>query len=135
MSQSEEGRAAPAAQPRDPVSGEQIELASREGNVGDSLAAPQSVLQDAIVKSSKLRSFLVVVTICGVPLLNSMQSGLLTVGLPSIALNLRLTNDLLLWLALNSSIVSMTDSCVGPPPCMLSAVAAACFFLAPLPMW
>jgi hypothetical protein len=135
MSRSEEDRATVATQPHDAIPGEQIELAPREGKVGDSSTTPQSIIQDAIVKSSKLRSFLVVITICGVPLLNTMQSGLLTVGLPSIALNLQLTNDLLLWLALNSSIVSMTDSYVGLPPCMPSAVAAACFFLAPLPMW
>lgn len=60
----------------------------------------QPVLEDdeaPPVILSRSRTVLVIATLTGVTLANSMSTGLLTVGLPRIAADLRLSEDLLLW--------------------------------------
>lgn len=46
---------------------------------------------------SRSRTVLVIATLTGVTFANSMSTGLLTVGLPRIAADLSLSEDLLLW--------------------------------------
>lgn len=46
---------------------------------------------------SKSRAVLIIVTVAGVNFLNTMGSGILTVALPTIATDLGLIQELLLW--------------------------------------
>jgi MFS family permease len=57
---------------------------------------------------SRARAAVVVATVAGVSFLNTLGSGLLTVGLPRIAADLELPNNLLLWPA---SVFALTAGC------------------------
>jgi MFS family permease len=57
---------------------------------------------------SRVRASVVVATVAGVSFLNTLGSGLLTVGLPRIAADLNLASNLLLWPA---SIFALTAGC------------------------
>lgn len=46
---------------------------------------------------SRLRMVMVIATVAGMTLVNSLLTGLLTVGLPSIAQDVKLEDSLLLW--------------------------------------
>lgn len=50
---------------------------------------------------SKLRSTLIIASLTGITFSSSMSHGLLTVGLPYIAVDLRLPDHLLLWYLFN----------------------------------
>jgi hypothetical protein len=46
---------------------------------------------------SRWKTFTIISTVTGITLLNSMQNGIVTVGLPTIARDLGLSESLILW--------------------------------------
>lgn len=51
--------------------------------------------QDVVI--SRIRAVILIATLTGITFVGSMSGGLLTVGLPSIAADLKLPSNLLLW--------------------------------------
>ena len=72
----------------------------------------QSLTADAIMYPplSRWKSFTIITTVTGITILNSMQNGIVTVGLPTIGRDLQLSDSLILWCDPHQ--VSLT---VGPP--------------------
>lgn len=68
----------------------------------------QQLDSDARPEMSRARAAVIVATVAGVSFLNTLGSGLLTVGLPRIAAELHLANNLLLWPA---SVFALTAGC------------------------
>ena len=83
------------------------------GPNGESLLPPAGLQQrhlsdPAAPAVPRARAAVVVATVAGISLLNTLGSGLHTVGLPHIAADLNLLNNLLLWPA---SVFALTASC------------------------
>lgn len=66
-------------------------LFAHDNDSGEGVSAPQNV------QLSRARAVILIATLTGITFVGSMSGGLLTVGLPSIAKDLRLPDNLLLW--------------------------------------
>ncbi|CAG8236996.1 unnamed protein product [Penicillium salamii] len=75
--------------------------------------------ESRIVNLSRSSAVILITTLSGITFVGSMSSGLLTVGLPTIAKDLNLPNNLLLWPA---SVYSLANGC-----CLLLAGSMADF--------
>jgi hypothetical protein len=64
------------------------------GNVGEERGLTETVTYPSL---SKLETFTIITTVTGITVLNSMQNGIVTVGLPTIGRDLQLSSSLILW--------------------------------------
>jgi len=87
-----------------PSMGEGIELVRvRSQNLTHESAAEHSedrgLATDTITypNLSRLETFTIISTVTGITILNSMQNGIVTVGLPTIGRDLGLNSSLILW--------------------------------------
>ena len=81
-----------------------IELSRRSRDVdGDAAATAQEeegqVLTETVTYPalSRWKTFTIISTVTGITVLNSMQNGIVTVGLPTIGRDLQLNPSLILW--------------------------------------
>ncbi|KAJ5378643.1 hypothetical protein N7509_011762 [Penicillium cosmopolitanum] len=88
-------------------------LFAHDNDSGEGVSAPQNV------QLSRARAVILIATLTGITFVGSMSGGLLTVGLPSIAKDLRLPDNLLLWPV---SVYSLSNGC-----CLLLAGSLADF--------
>jgi MFS family permease len=84
----------------------------------------QSLTTDAIIYPplSRWKSFTIITTVTGITILNSMQNGIVTVGLPTIGRELQLSGSLILWYETHKR---MTHS----RPSSVYSLACGCFLL------
>src|SRR5579859_2470101 len=80
----------------------EIELSRWSPRDMDTAAAHEEqgqVLTDTVTYPtlSKWKTFIIISTVTGITVLNSMQNGIVTVGLPTIGRDLQLNPSLILW--------------------------------------
>ena len=74
---------------------------------------------------SRWKSFTIIATVTGITILNSMQNGIVTVGLPIIGRDLHLSESLILWFC--PSRCHLLVDTLGPPQFILLHVAVSSF--------
>jgi MFS family permease len=109
----------------------------RQSDIRKAGTTPQSPIQETQIPTpnlSRTRSWIVIIQLTGINFISSLSSGLLTIGLPTMASNLELSDDLLVW---PTSVSSLTGG-----SCLLIAGSLAdvlgprrvnllgCFFIA-----
>src|SRR5579862_4056401 len=70
---------------------------------------------------SKLETFTIITTVTGITILNSMQNGIVTVGLPTIARDIQLNPSLILWY--------LSPVLANPRPSSVYSLACGCYLL------
>lgn len=77
---------------------ENSQLGSQSRNTpSQTLGSPENVEDVANTGLSRARAVILITTLTGITFVGSMSSGLLTIGLPWIAADLSLPDNLLLW--------------------------------------
>jgi hypothetical protein len=85
-----------------PTLGNEIELTRvhslRRESDGGQLEERTTLTETTIYPSlSRWKTFTIISTVTGITVLNSMQSGIVTVGLPTIGRDLQIPESLILW--------------------------------------
>jgi hypothetical protein len=85
-----------------------LETSPAQGQSRNQLVEEQFILENVseatFLALSKTETVLIIFTLTGITFANSMSTGLFTIGIPRIAVDIKLPENLLLWLETNSTL-------------------------------